>query len=147
MAAAQQEQPISRKAWPTKVHMYSASQVSCDLWYRPNGLLERNGVGPGWKCQVSVCRCEARTAERLCWRKDGERCKSAGGSQSQKSSPFAFHRTAGFLRDLWASNTLAKNLHLHCAVAAAADPRAVRGRRRKWRCDIAVRVDGWDRRG
>jgi hypothetical protein len=32
---------ISRKPWivvPTALHMYSASQVSCDLWYRPYGL-------------------------------------------------------------------------------------------------------------
>jgi len=54
---------------------------------------------------------------------DGER---AGVKlESNQNHRFVFHRS--FLRHLWSvvSNTLAKNLHLHCAVAAAADPRQV----------------------
>ena len=58
--------------------------------------------------------------------------------QPKSSLTSVFHRR--LLRDLRSvvSNTLAKNLRLRCAVAAAADPR--------WRCDIVVRVGGWDRR-
>jgi hypothetical protein len=56
---------------------------------------------------------------------DGERA----GVKATKNHRFVFHRR--FLRDLWpvVSNTLAKNLHLRCAVAAAADPRQVCERR------------------
>jgi hypothetical protein len=77
---------------------------------------KKRAWGHRMKCQVSVSVGVKLRRRALVLPQDGE---SRGESNQNHHS--VFHRR--FLRDLWASNTLAKNLRLRCAVAAAADPR------------------------
>lgn len=89
------------------------------------------------KCQVSVGVKLRRRA--LVLPQDGEQ---QGVKQAGKQTMTLFC-TAGFCGIYCRSNTLAKNLHLRCAVAAAADPRCSPWASQKWRCDIVcVWADG-----
>jgi hypothetical protein len=89
------------------------------------------------KCQVSVGVKLRRRA--LVLPQDGEQ---QGVKQAGKQTMTLFC-SAGFCGIYGRWNTLAKNLHLRYAVAAAADPRCSPWASQKWRCDIVcVWADG-----